>query len=112
MCSRPPGSRCLSCSRRRRGVSLGDGRLYSDLLAENRDRKRAEEALRDAQEELARAARLTTMGELTASIAHEINQPLAAIVSNGSAGLRWLNRGAPDLDEAREAFTRVVNDGR
>jgi len=93
-------------------ISLENARLYADLLAENRDRKRAEEALRDAQEELARAARLTTMGELTASIAHEINQPLAAIVSNGSAGLRWLNRGAPDLDEAREAFTRVVNDGR
>jgi signal transduction histidine kinase len=55
---------------------------------------------------------LTTMGELAASITHEINQPLAAIVSNGGAGLRWLNRETPDLDEAREAFSRVVSDGQ
>jgi PAS domain S-box-containing protein len=76
------------------------------------ERRRAEEALRDAQAELTRAARLTTMGELAASIAHEINQPLAAIVSNGGAGLRWLNRETPDLAEAREAFTRMVSDGQ
>jgi C4-dicarboxylate-specific signal transduction histidine kinase len=93
-------------------ISLENARLYADLFEENRDRRRAEEALRDVQAELARAARLTMMGELTASIAHEINQPLAAIVMNGSAGLRWLNDATPDLDEAREAFSRVVSDGQ
>jgi PAS domain S-box-containing protein len=75
------------------------------------ERKRAQEALQKAQAELAHVARLTTMGELAASLAHEINQPLAAIVTNGSAGLRWLDQGQPDLDEARAAFSRIVRDG-
>ena len=61
------------------------------------------------QAELARAARLNTMGRMAASIAHEINQPLSAIVSNGSAGLRWLARTPPNLDEARRALDRIVN---
>ena len=74
------------------------------------ERKRAEEALRNAQAELVRVARLTTMGELLASIAHEINQPLAAVATSGSACLRWLNRDQPDLDAAREAVSRVVRD--
>ena len=74
--------------------------------------KRAEEELIRAQAELARVARATTLGELTASIAHEINQPLGAMVANGNAGLRWLERATPDVDEARAAFTRIVNDGR
>src|SRR5580704_14289484 len=55
------------------------------------ERRHAEEALRNAQAELTRVARLTTMGELAASIAHEINQPLTAVVTSGNAGLRWLN---------------------
>jgi len=75
------------------------------------DRKRAEAASRDALSELARIARLTTMGEMTASIAHEINQPLGAIVASGSAGLRWLANATPDLEEARASFRRIVNDG-
>jgi PAS domain S-box-containing protein len=75
------------------------------------ERKRAEEALRNAQAELARVGRLTTMGELAASIAHEINQPLSAIVTNANAGLRWLNRGEPDLDETRGAISRIASDG-
>ena len=74
------------------------------------ERKRAEEALRNAQAELVRVARLTTMGELLASIAHEINQPLAAVATSGDACLRWLNRDQPDLDEARDAASRVVRD--
>jgi PAS domain S-box-containing protein len=73
--------------------------------------KRAEEELIRAQAELAHVARVTTLGELTASIAHEINQPLGAMVANGNAGLRWLERAIPDVDEARVAFTRIVNDG-
>ncbi|MDB5042466.1 MAG: histidine kinase [Candidatus Eremiobacteraeota bacterium] len=76
------------------------------------EQKRAEEALREAQAEVTRTARLTMMGELTASIAHEINQPIAAIVMNGSAGLRWLNKDEPDVEEARSALTRLVNEGK
>src|SRR4029079_16635967 len=63
-----------------------------------------------AQAELARVGRLTTMGELVASIAHEVNQPLAAILANGEAGLRWLNRDQPDLDEVRNAVSRIAQD--
>ena len=61
--------------------------------------------------ELARAARLTTMGEMAASIAHELNQPLAAIVANGHAGLRWLGRATPDLDEVKASLQRIVSVG-
>jgi PAS domain S-box-containing protein len=76
------------------------------------ERRRAEEALRNAQAELARVARLTTMGELVASISHEVNQPLAAVATNADACLRWLNREDPDLDEARDAASRVVRDAQ
>jgi len=65
-----------------------------------------------AQVELARVGRLTTMGELVASIAHEINQPLAAILANSEAGLRWLKRDEPDLDEVRDAMSRITQDSR
>jgi PAS domain S-box-containing protein len=75
------------------------------------DRRRAEAASRDALSELARVARLTMMGEMTASIAHEINQPLGAIVTDGSAGLRWLANATPDLEETRACLTRIVKDG-
>jgi PAS domain S-box-containing protein len=75
------------------------------------ERKRTEEALKNAQAELAHAARVTTLGELTASIAHEVNQPLAAIVTNGQASLRLLARDTPDLDAAREAVEAIINDG-
>ena len=74
------------------------------------ERKRAEEALQNAQTDLIRAARLTTMGELLASIAHEINQPLAAVATSGGACLRWLDRDQPDLAAARNAVSRVVRD--
>jgi PAS domain S-box-containing protein len=76
------------------------------------DRKRAEEAVRTTHAELAHVTRVLTMGELTASIAHEINQPLAAIVINGNACLRWLAGDSPNLDEAREAATRIVREGK
>ncbi len=79
--------------------------------ADIEDRKRAEETLRKAQAELAHVTRATTMGELAASIAHEVNQPLTAIVNNGNACLRWLASEEPDLDEAREAARRVIRDG-
>ena len=72
--------------------------------------KRAAEALREAQMELAHANRVATMGQLTASIAHEINQPIAAARNNASAALRFLDRNPPDLEEVREALGCVVND--
>lgn len=75
------------------------------------ERKRAEEALRSTQSELVRVTQLSTMGQMAASIAHEINQPLAAIVTNANAGLRWLANKTPDIDEARAALTRIVGDG-
>ncbi len=78
------------------------------------ERKRAEEALealRQAQADLARVNRVTTMGELTASLAHEVNQPIAAAVTNANTCLRWLTRDHPDLEEAREAAMRIVKDG-
>ncbi len=75
------------------------------------ERKRGEDALRAAQADLTRVARLTTIGELAASIAHEINQPLGAIVANGNACLRWLAKDQPQLDDARRAAERIVRDG-
>ena len=74
-------------------------------LAAARDREMTEQA------ELARADRLMTIGAMTASIAHEINQPLAAIVTNSNAGLRWLSNASPDLEEARAALKRIAKDG-
>jgi signal transduction histidine kinase len=82
------------------------------------ERKRAEhnaalasEALRQAHADLAHFSRVTTMSELTASLAHEINQPIAAAVTDANACLRWLNRAEPDLREAREAAARMIKDG-
>lgn len=75
------------------------------------ERKRAEEELQKTQAELAHIARVTTMGELTSSIAHEVNQPLAAIVTNGNACLRWLSNDPPNVEEARQTVTRMVKDG-
>jgi len=73
-------------------------------------RKLAEEALRQAQADLAHVSRVTTMGELTASLAHEVNQPIAAAVTDANTCLRWLARDRPDVEEAREAASRVVKD--
>jgi C4-dicarboxylate-specific signal transduction histidine kinase len=77
------------------------------------DRKRAEdqrERLRQLQDELARVNRVTTMGELTASLAHEVNQPIGAARTDANTCLRWLTRDPPDLEEAREAARRTVMD--
>jgi C4-dicarboxylate-specific signal transduction histidine kinase len=81
------------------------------LHAESLERKHAEEALHQAQADLARVSRVTTMGELTASLAHEVNQPIAAAVTNANTCLRWLTREHPDVEEARAAAMRIVKDG-
>ena len=84
------------------------------VLAINRDLTEhvlASEALREAQMALAHANRVTTMGELAASIAHEVNQPLAGVVANAEACLRWLDRGTPDLDKVRRSVEWVIEDG-
>ena len=73
--------------------------------------KAAEEELRSSRQELAGVGRQLTMGAITASIAHEVNQPLAAIVSSGNAGLRWLSTATPNLEEATAALKRIVSDG-
>lgn len=73
--------------------------------------KQAEEKLHKAQAELAHVMRVTTLGELTASIAHEVNQPLAAIIANAGACLRWLDRETPDLPAARRSVEWVINGG-
>jgi len=76
------------------------------------ERRRAEEALRAMQAELAHANRITTMGQLTASIAHEVNQPIAATVTNAEAALRWLAAQPPDLGEVRASLGLIVKDGK
>ena len=76
------------------------------------ERKRAEDALREAQANLARVSRMTTMGELTASLAHEVKQPIAAASTNASTCLRWLAGDAPNIEEARAAATRIIKDGQ
>jgi len=78
------------------------------LLKQIAEQRRTEETLQTTRAELARAARITTIGELTASIAHEVNQPLAAVVANADACVAWLSREAPDLVEARAAAERAT----
>ena len=75
------------------------------------ERKRAEDALHRAQMELAHVTRVATLGEMTASIAHEVNQPLTAVIANANASLRWLAAATPNLDEARDAVSRILRDG-
>jgi C4-dicarboxylate-specific signal transduction histidine kinase len=86
-------------------------RANLQLKSEIAERRAAEEGLLQAQNELARIARITTMGELAASIAHELNQPLGSIVVNGDACLRWLEGVSPNLEEARQAVEAIIRDG-
>jgi C4-dicarboxylate-specific signal transduction histidine kinase len=85
--------------------------LASALVASLSEQKRAEEALREAQADLAHVSRVTTMGELCASLAHEVSQPIAAAVANAEACLNWLARDTPNLEKARESAMRILEDG-
>jgi C4-dicarboxylate-specific signal transduction histidine kinase len=87
-------------------------RTNEALHAESRERKQAQEALSQTQADLARASRLSSMGELTASLAHEVSQPIAATIMDASVCVRWLSRDQPDLEEARAAAARIVQDGK
>jgi C4-dicarboxylate-specific signal transduction histidine kinase len=86
-------------------------RTNEQLLAEMAERKRAEDAYYEAQAELARVTRMSTMGALAASISHEVNQPLAAVVTNADACLMWLSSDPPNLEEVRSAVDSIAQEG-
>lgn len=98
-----------------RHVLLRQADGHELVLETNRDiteRRRVEDTVRQVQAELAHVARVTTMGEMAASIAHEVNQPLSGVVINGNACLRWLANEVPNLTEARDAVQRIIRDGK
>ena len=117
---RPVDARIRSCNGEYRWFNLqqnplldGDGNVvrWYGVVVDIEDRKRAEESLHRSQSDLAHVTRLTTIGELAVSIAHEINQPLMAIVTNAGTCLRWLQDGHTDTKQAQSAAERVVHDG-
>jgi PAS domain S-box-containing protein len=95
-----------------KAVPRVDGPVLLIACEDITEQRRAAEALRQAQVDLAHVNRVTTMGELTASLAHEINQPIAAAVTNANTCVRWLAANPPNLEEARAAAMRIVKDGR
>jgi PAS domain S-box-containing protein len=97
----------LTSLRDQKGGLIGFAKITRDMT----ESRRAEEAVQTAQTELARVVRATTLGELTASIAHEINQPLASIVNNANASRRILASPEPDLEEVRQAVTEIAEAG-
>lgn len=92
-------------------IALETARLYEQLIDENDRRLAAEMGLRSARAELARTSHLTVMGTLAASIAHEVNQPLTAIVASVDASLRWLNRATPNLGEVQDGLAHIRKNG-
>jgi signal transduction histidine kinase/HAMP domain-containing protein len=92
-------------------LSDKSGEIVLGAVMDVTDRKRAEEALREAQANLARVSRVTTIGELTASLAHEVNQPIAAAVTSANSCIHWLADDIPNVDKARAAAMRIAKDG-
>jgi signal transduction histidine kinase len=92
--------------------SEGEVARWYGLLIDIDDRKSTEEALRNTQTRLSRAIQTATVGEFAAAIAHEVNQPLAAVVTNGQACLRWLAAQPPGVAKAQEAAERIIRDGK
>lgn len=101
-------ARVRGIQQRSQQLALINAQLESQIA----ERKHAEEALRQAQAELAHANRVSSMGELTVSLAHEVNQPIAATMTNADACLRWLSHDQPDLVKARAAISRIIKDGK
>ena len=103
----------MSNKRRRAEAELRQARdeLETRVQERTEELRQANETLHERQAELTHVTRVMTLGELTASIAHEVNQPLAAIVTNGNACLRWLAGATPNLAEARRAVERIITDG-
>ena len=100
-------------SRRRRaeeGLRQARDELETRVQERTKELRQANENLREREAELTHVTRVMTIGELTASIAHEVNQPLAAIVTNGNACLRWLGSDTPNLSEGRQAVQRIIKD--
>jgi PAS domain S-box-containing protein len=96
-----------------RAVAEEPGTLhFMGAVMDITDRLRTEERLRQVQADFAHSARISLLGELAASIAHEVNQPLCAIETNGETGLRWLDRAEPNVLETRETLQRIVEDAR
>ena len=102
----------MSAKRRQAEEGLKQARDELELKVQDRTKelRQANETLREREAELTHVTRVMTIGELTASIAHEVNQPLAAIVTNGNACLRWLAGATPNLSEARLAVERIIKD--
>jgi PAS domain S-box-containing protein len=91
---------------------IGEAWFFSGFIRDMTERKRGEAALRETEAELTRVSRLTAMGELVASIAHEIRQPIASVITNASAALRWMERDKFDVSELKDAFTRIAATGK
>jgi PAS domain S-box-containing protein len=110
---RPDGGMRWICDR---GFPIRNekGQVYrlAGIAEDITERKRSEHALQESQAALARVTRIATMGELTASIAHEINQPLGAVVTNGGAALHWMAGQPPNLQETREAIERTIREAK
>jgi len=102
----------MSSKRRRAEAGLRQARdeLETRVQERTEELRQANETLRERDAELTHVTRVMTLGEFTASIAHEVNQPLAAIATNGNACLRWLGGATPNLDEARQAVQRIIKD--